>query len=154
MSKNRWAKSRLENWTSKWGTRIGWLYMKLHDSKIMKLKEKWLKILPAASFTSLPLSMISFHLLQIRRALQISIKWSSLSILSTISGGKLLKLTDSLIVFASDILNVCFRRNLQAFWKYFVWYYSCFDQTELRANIFIRQNKSWKTITTSYLRNI
>ena len=34
-----------------------------------------------------------------------------------------------------------------------MWFHNCFDQTEVRANIF-PQSKSWKTRTTSYFRNM
>ena len=95
------------------------LHVEMHVvfSEIFIMYSTWVtqESLPEAFFTRLPLSIISLHLLQISRAWQSSIKFRSLRILSTISGGKLLKLTDSLILFASDILNVCFRRNLQSF---------------------------------------
>ena len=60
---------------------------------------------PATFFKRLPLSMISFHCLQITRARQITLMSSSLMIFSTISGGKFLMLTDSFIFFASAILK-------------------------------------------------
>ena len=61
--------------------------------------------------------MISFHLLQIIRAWEISLKLRNLSISTTISGGKWLMLTDCIIFFASDIFTVFWRKTFGSFWS-------------------------------------
>ena len=60
--------------------------------------------LPATFFKTLPLTMISFHLLQTKLAWQISLKLRSLSIFSSISGGKIMLICSSGILFLLSLL--------------------------------------------------
>ena len=61
-------------------------------------------VLPEAFFKTLPLTMISFHLLQTKLARQMSLNLRSLSIFSSISGGKTMLICSSGILFLSPLL--------------------------------------------------
>ena len=62
------------------------------------------KISPEAIFLRLPLSIVTFHLLQTSWAWKIVLQSRSLSIFSIISGGKMFKLVESFIFFAFPIV--------------------------------------------------
>ena len=61
-------------------------------------------VLPDAFFKTLPLTMISFHLLQTNLARQMSLKLRSLSIFSSISGGKMFSTSEGLLLLAWPLL--------------------------------------------------
>ena len=69
------------------------------------------QVLPKALFKRLPLTMISFHLLQTKLAWQVSFKLRSLSIFSTTSGGSMLWIKHVFILFAFPILKLLFKKK-------------------------------------------
>ena len=81
------------------------------------LKRHFSSILPATFFTRFPLTIMFFHLLQTNWAWQISLKLRSLSIFSSISGGKRVLICSSCILSSLLILENWFSFVLSlAFW--------------------------------------